>query len=154
VKNPSIIREATADDVSAMFDIRTSVLENTATKQQLYAHGIDDAFVTAAIMIVGRGWMAEDAGSTVGFCIADPQKRVILALFVRPEFERRGHGGKLLDTAVEWLFSQSSNRVTLTTGPNTRAHRFYLRRGWIETAQVEPNGDIELELPFPSLRLR
>ena len=140
------IREATIEDVPAMFEIRVSVRENAATRQQLEEHGIDEAFVAAAIRTPGRGWIAEEGGRSVGFCIADGDGADILALFVVPEFEGRGHGGKLLDAAIRWLFAQGATRVTLATGLRTRSHAFYLKRGWIETGRVEPNGDVELEL--------
>ena len=145
-KQTSNIRSATIEDVPLMFDIRVSVRENAATRQQLIQSGIDEAFVAAAIRTPGRGWIAEESGRVVGFCIADHHGGDIMALFVLPEFEGRGHGGRLLDAAVDWLFSEGLGRVTLSTGRGTRSHRFYLKRGWTETGTLSPNGDIELEL--------
>jgi GNAT superfamily N-acetyltransferase len=142
----SIVREASIEDVPVMFEIRVSVRENAATRQQLTLNGIDEAFVAGAIRPPGRGWIAEEDGRVVGFCIADRDGRDVMALFVLPEFEGRGHGGRLLDAAVEWLFSGGLGRVTLTTGPGTRSHRFYLKRGWTETGTLSANGDLELEL--------
>jgi GNAT superfamily N-acetyltransferase len=140
------VREATIEDVPLMFEIRLSVRENAATREQLEKYGIDEAFVAGAIRTPGRGWIAEEDGRAVGFCIADQEGADILALFVLPEFEGRGHGGRLLNTAVQWLFLHGVKRVTLATGPRTRSHRFYLKRGWTETGHVEANGDLELEL--------
>lgn len=140
------VREATIEDVPVMFEIRLSVRENAATREQLEKHGIDEAFVAGAIRTPGRGWIAEENGRAVGFCIADHEGADILALFVLPEFERHGHGGRLLNEAVRWLFSQGVKRVTLATGPHTRSHAFYMKRGWMETGRVEANGDLELEL--------
>lgn len=145
-KQTSIIRPATIEDVPLMFDIRVSVRENAATRQNLIQNGIDEAFVAGAIRSPGRGWIAEEGGRVVGFCIADHHGGDIMALFVLPEFEGRGHGGRLLDAAVDWLFSEGLGRITLSTGPGTRSHRFYLKRGWTETGTSSPNGDIELEL--------
>jgi len=140
------IREATVKDVTAMFEIRVSVNENSATRAGLYASGIDEEAVAAAITTEGRGWISEDDGNAVGFSIADQRDGSIFALFVRPEFEGRGHGGRLLDAAVHWLSVRGFERLWLAVGPSTRAHRFYLGRGWIETVNTQPNGDIELEL--------
>jgi GNAT superfamily N-acetyltransferase len=140
------VREATVEDIAVIFDIRVSVRENPATRQQLRDLGIDEQSVAAAITAAGRGWIAEEEDRAVGFTIANRLEGSIFALYVRPEFEGLGHGGRLLDAAVQWLFSQKRERLTLTTAPNTRAHRFYLKRGWIQTGKVEPNGDIELEL--------
>jgi len=142
------VREATVEDIAVMFDIRVSVRENPATRQQLHDLGINEQSVAAAITAAGSGWIAEEEERAVGFTIANRLEGSIFALYVRPEFEERGHGERLLDAAVRWLFSQKWERLTLTTGPNTRAHRFYLKRGWIETGKVEPNGDIELELHY------
>jgi GNAT superfamily N-acetyltransferase len=140
------VREATVEDIGEMFDIRVSVRENPATRQQLHDLGIDEQAVAAAITAAGRGWIAEEEGRAVGFTIANRLEGSIFALYVRPEFEGRGHGCRLLEAAVQWLFSRRLGRLTLATAPNTRAHRFYLKRGWIETGKIEPNGDIELEL--------
>jgi GNAT superfamily N-acetyltransferase len=134
-----------------MFDIRVSVRENTATRQSLHNAGIDEKAVVAAITTEGRGWVAEDEGQAVGFSIAD-QTGSVFALFVRPEFEGRGYGSALLNAAVHWLFNQGFETVWLAVGPNTRAHAFYKRRGWVETGAVEPNGDVELQ--FNRSRMR
>jgi GNAT superfamily N-acetyltransferase len=143
------IREATSKDVPVLFDIRLSVRENSATREGLYALGVDEDAVVAAITTQGRGWIAEDEGRVVGFSIADQNEGSVFALFVRPEFEGRGHGGSLLDAAVAWLLTRGFEHLSLAVGPNTRAHGFYLRRGWVETGVVEPNGDIELKLNRP-----
>src|SRR5262245_35874577 len=140
------LREATVEDIDEMFDIRISVRENAATRQQLHDLGIDEQAVAAAITAAGRGWIAEEEGRAAGFTIANRLEGSIFALYVRPEFEGHGHGARLLEAAVQWLFSQKRERLTLATGPNTRAHHFYVKRGWSETGNVELNGDIELEL--------
>jgi GNAT superfamily N-acetyltransferase len=142
------VREATIEDVPVMFEIRLSVRENAATREQLERHGINEAFVAGAIRTPGRGWIAEEDGCAVGFCIADREGADILALFVLPEFEGHGHGGRLLNAAVQWLFLHGVKRVTLATGHQTRSHAFYLKRGWRETGRVEANGDLELELTW------
>ena len=140
------VREAAIDDISAMFDIRVSVRENAMTREQLDDSGIDVSVVAGAITESGRGWIAEENGQAIGFSIASREDGSIFAVFVRPEFEGKGHGGRLLDAAVGWLCSRGFERLWLATGPNTRAHRFYLKRGWVETGEAEENGDIHMEL--------
>jgi len=139
------VREATADDVAVIFEIRVAVRENFATRESLYASGINEESVRVAITTEGRGFVAEDEGQRVGFSIADKSSGSVFALFVRPEYEGRGHGSALLESAVRWLFDQGFETVWLAVGPNTRAHHFYLRHGWVETGAVEPNGDIEMK---------
>jgi len=144
------IRDATIEDIPAIFDIRVSVRENCATRLQLEQLGINEETVRAAISTEGHGWIAEDSGYAVGFSIADLQEGSVFALYVRPEYEGRGYGEKLLAAAVDWLFGKGFPRVWLAVGADTRAHRFYLKRGWTPTGRIEPNGDIELALTFRS----
>lgn len=126
-----------------MFEIRVSVRENSTTRERLYALGINDEAVANSITNEGRGWIAEENGQAVGFSMADLRDGSIFALFVRPEFERRGYGGALLAAAVRWLLSRNFKQLWLAVGRDTRAHRFYLKRGWVETGVIE-NGDVEL----------
>jgi ribosomal protein S18 acetylase RimI-like enzyme len=69
----------------------------------------------------------------------------VFALFVRPGFERRGCGGTLLKSAVDWLFVRGFDHLRLEVGPQTRADAFYLKRGWVETGR-ESNGDVVMHL--------
>jgi GNAT superfamily N-acetyltransferase len=80
-----------------------------------------------------RTWVAEDDGRIVAFSIADHKKNTIFALFVLPEYEGRGLGRELLARAVCWLWDHEADVLWLTTGPGTRAARFYERAGWIKT---------------------
>ncbi len=130
------IRIAGKEDVSAMFDIRVSVRENKATLEGLRNAGIDAARVENYLMRYGRGWIAEDDGRPVGFAVSDGRDGSVFALFVRPESERRGFGSALLKAAVGWLIAQGFDRPWLEVGPGTRAHGFYLTRGWSETGRV------------------
>ena len=74
--------------------------------------------------------------------IADPS---IFALFVLPEHEGRGLGNRLLDLALQWLWDNGAELVWLTTSPDTRAARFYVRRSWTPAGMV-PGGDMRFEL--------
>ena len=78
----SCIREATADDIAAMFEIRISVIENAMTRQQLTDAGINAESVAAAITVHGRAWIAEEDGHAAGFAIADRRDGSIFALAV------------------------------------------------------------------------
>lgn len=127
-----------------MFTIRLSVRENAASREALYRAGIDQATVRAALADDSAAWIAEEEGRAVGFSMADRGDGSVFALFVRPGCEGRGHGGALLDAAVDWLRAGGIDSVSLAVGPNTRAHRFYLKRGWIETGREE-NGDVALQ---------
>ena len=130
------IRIAGKDDVPAMFDIRVSVRENKATLEGLHNAGIDAATVEDYLVRNGRGWVAEDDGRPVGFAVSDGRDGSVFALFVRPESEGKGFGSALLNEAVRWLIAQGFDRPWLEVAPGTRAHGFYLTRGWSDTGRV------------------
>jgi GNAT superfamily N-acetyltransferase len=67
---------------------------------------------------------------------------------VLPAYEGRGLGSGLLDLALQWLWDTGTERAWLTTSPDSRAARFYLRRNWTP-AGPEPGGDIPFELRRP-----
>jgi GNAT superfamily N-acetyltransferase len=65
----------------------------------------------------------------VAFAIGNATYGNIWALFVDPAHERRGHGRRLHDAMVAWLWSQGLRKLWLTTEPGTRAERFYTEAG-------------------------
>jgi GNAT superfamily N-acetyltransferase len=67
------------------------------------------------------------------------------ALFVDPEHEGQGHGRRLHDAMVEWLWSQGARQLWLTTEAGTRAQRFYESAGW-RFADKAGNGELRDEL--------
>jgi GNAT superfamily N-acetyltransferase len=81
----------------------------------------------------------------IGFAIGNATNGNIWALFVGPEHERRGHGRRLLDAAVAWLWSQGLRRLWLTPEPGTRAQQFYERAGWQLTGPAD-HGELRYEL--------
>jgi GNAT superfamily N-acetyltransferase len=95
----------------------------------------------------GRGWVCEIRGEIVGFAIADLKAHNIWALFVRPDFERRGIGKKLHDMMLDWYFSQTQDAVWLGTAPNTRAEIFYRNAGWREKG-LHGKGEIKFEMEY------
>ena len=150
---PKAIRGATAFDVPAMFAVRTSVKENHLSAAQLAEMGITPESVVASLNAGISGWVAEECGRVVGFCLADARDGSIFALFVLPACERRGHGTRLLDAAVRWLHDRGHGTISLCTGLRSSAVHFYERRGWRQT-EVLPSGEVRMilrpESPLPS----
>lgn len=138
-----VIRRATVSDIPALVEIRASVRENILTSE------ISEERIVAGLEERGRGWVAEHDERIVGFSMADSIDSLIWALFLRPECEGRGIGRALLVEAVEWLWSQGSERIWLTTDPGTRAAGFYEHMGWTRTGMTE-RGEARFELLRPT----
>jgi GNAT superfamily N-acetyltransferase len=122
--------------MDALWDVRYAVRENTLTRGY-----IGDEDVRREIEDTGRGWVIEESGRVVAFAIGNAHSGNIWALFVHPDAAGRGHGSRLHDTMVEWLWSQGLRSLWLTTGADTRARAFYERRGWRD---MGPSGKIEI----------
>jgi len=145
---PSILRQATRDDIAEISRVRYAVRENT-----LRPGVISDEDVRREIEDTGRGWVIESQGQVVAFAIGNATDGNIWALFVDPDAECQGHGSRLHAEMVKWLWSQGLRTLWLTTGPGTRAHGFYERRGW-QTVGRTGKGELRLELhsalPLPA----
>ncbi|MCB0778853.1 MAG: GNAT family N-acetyltransferase, partial [Flavobacteriales bacterium] len=50
----------------------------------------------------GKGWVALVQEQLIGFAVVDVQERNVWALFVHPDHEGRGAGGKLHDAMLAW----------------------------------------------------
>lgn len=139
------IREATADDVPAIFAIRIAVKENAASMARLAELGITPESVCKALKENCKAWVAECDDRVTGFVIADRSTQSIWALFILPEYEARGIGRALMTPAVEWLRETGAKRIWLTTGPETRAAGFYRHLGWTARG-LTPKGEMKFEL--------
>jgi len=99
-----------------------------------------------------RAWCVDDEGKVVGFSLAFRNERELSALFVLPEYERRGFGSALLDSAVAWLGGQSREPIRLVTDREAPAYRFYRKRGWVDLGYGPENevliGDVYMEYRF------
>lgn len=148
MKGNIVFREATAADMPGISIVRQSVVENPLSIEQLAARGITNESVAAAFLKDLKGWVAESEGRIVGFSMADRESRSLYALFVMPEVERRGIGGRLYDLALRWLRENGARDLWLTTSAGTKAAAFYERRGWTATGADEYD-DLRYELRHP-----
>jgi len=135
-----MLRQAEARDISALQRVRASVREN-----RLVSTVITDEDVRRAIEETGRGWVVEADGEVVAFAIGNATDGNVWALFVHPDHERRGHGRRLHDAMVAWLWSRGLERLWLTTQPGTRAEKFYAAAGWVRTG-LASRGEVRFEL--------
>jgi len=132
-----MIRKATLADRPRISEVRLAVREN-----QLSAASAGKVETTANwIFENATFWVWEEGGAVQGFSVADPRDGTIFGLFVHPDYEGRGLARALLPLACEDLRAAGFSVATLTTGPGTRAERFYRLNGWEESG-YQDNGEI------------
>jgi len=138
------IREAQIEDIETLFNIRTSVIENHQSREELVALGITPETVAEMLQTYCRAWIAEIDEQPIAFSMVNAAEKTIFAMFVLPSFEDRGAGRALMQQAEQWLWSQGVEEIWLLTGnnPNLRAYGFYLHLGWTPT-DIEPDGQIK-----------
>lgn len=135
----STLRQAVRADVLGMQRVRHAVVEN-----RLVSTTISDDDVVVAIENTGRGWVVELDDQIVAFAIGNSKTGNIWALFVEPAHEHKGHGRRLHDGMVKWLWSRGLERLWLTAEQQTRAQRFYEMAGW-QNGGVLPSGELLFE---------
>jgi GNAT superfamily N-acetyltransferase len=140
----AVLRQATRADIPAMHRIRLAVRENRLTSSV-----ITEENYVPAIEITGPGWVIALNGEIVAFAVGNAATGNVWALFVDPPYEGRGYGRRLLEAMVSWLFARGLAKLYLSTGPNTRAARFYHAAGW-QFRRILDNGEALYELDNPS----
>ncbi|MBD1853734.1 GNAT family N-acetyltransferase [Leptolyngbya sp. FACHB-711] len=138
------IRLARLDDIETLFHIRTSVVENHQSREELARLGVTPETIAQMLQTHCRAWIAEIDGQAVGFSFANAAERMVFGLFVLPAFEGRGAGRALMQQAEEWLWSQGTTKIQLYTGnqPSLRAYGFYQHLGW-EVGEVQSDRQIK-----------
>ncbi len=139
------VRPATAADVEALFDIRTSVTQNHLSREQMAQMGIDAEALTALLSAAPCAWLAEVDGRPVAFSMIDLDDACLFAVFVRPAFEGRGLGTAVLRPAEQALFAHHARIWLVTDGrEGVRANGFYQRHGWAVSEALD-DGDLRYE---------
>lgn len=138
-----IFREAKIEDITQIQIVRNAVKENTLSNPALVTNADCATFITQR----GKGWVCEIENNIVGFAIADLQENNIWALFINPEFEKKGIGKQLHKLMLTWYFNQTKNTVWLGTAFNTRAELFYRKAGWKEVG-LNGNDEIKFEMSY------
>ncbi len=138
------IREAQLEDIETLFKIRTSVVENHLSRQELANLDITPATVAMMLQTDCCAWVAEIDRELIGFSMADAAQRTIFVISVLPAYEGRGVGRALMEKAEQWLWSLGFTEIWLLTGnnPKLRAYGFYQHLGWIPN-DVQPDGLIK-----------
>lgn len=138
-----IFREAKIEDISQIQIVRNSVKENSLSDPNLVTDEDCKEFLT----VRGKGWVCVIAHKIVGFAIADLKEYNIWALFINPEFEKKGIGKQLHKIMLDWYFTQTQKAVWLGTAFNTRAEKFYRQAGWSDIG-LHGSKEIKFEMTF------
>lgn len=136
-----IFREATVNDIPQIQAVRHSVKENVLSNPALVTNDDCKEYITNR----GKGWVCEVGNHVVAFAIADLAGNNIWALFVSPEYEKKGIGKKLHNIMLNWYFSQGKENVWLSTAQETRAEQFYKMNGW-RNAGMQKNNEVRFEM--------
>lgn len=126
-----IFREANKNDISGIQLVRNSVKENMLSDPALVS---DDQCVDYMFRR-GKGWVCEASVRVVGFAIVDLVDKNVWALFVHPDYEKRGIGKKLHRIMLDWYFENTADNLWLGTAFNTRAEVFYTLQGWSDAGK-------------------
>ena len=137
------IREATVSDIKQIQIVRNAVKENTLSDPSLVTDKDCEEFIRER----GKGWVCEMDGNIVGFSIVDLKDHNIWALFLHPDYEKKGIGRQLHDIMLDWYFTQTQENVWLGTSPNTRADAFYRTAGWKEIGS-HGDGEVKFKMTF------
>ena len=144
-----LIRIAQPQDIETLFELRTSVTENYQSREEIAELGITPDSVAKMLQTDCCAWIAELDQQAIGFSIANKTEQTIFGIFVRPRFEGRGAGRRLMQAAEDWLRSHHIQAIWLVTenNPEWRAYGFYLHLGWSPVG-VESEGAFKGEMKF------
>lgn len=123
------IRLAQQSDVSALFDVRTSVRENHISVERLAQMGVTETSISEMIAASPCAWVVAVGGEVVGFSMIDVEDASLFAAFVLPTHENKGLGKALVQAAEEELFKHHAE-IWLETANDSRAAGFYRHTGW------------------------
>jgi GNAT superfamily N-acetyltransferase len=136
-----IFRHAIKEDIPQIQFVRNSVRENRLSNPSL----VPDSDVHDYINRKGKGWVCVVDDHVVGFAIVSIIDHNVWALFIEPEFEKKGIGRRLHNEMMEWYFNQTNVAAWLGTAPGTRAEAFYRKAGWKEVG-MHGKGEIKFEM--------
>ena len=137
------VRTAQLSDIDGMFAVRTSVIENHLSREEMRQMGITESVVADMIEKNHCAWVATENDKIIGFTMILPDEGCLFAAFVLPAYEGRGVGRRLVLLAEQELFKHHEI-AWLETDKNSRAAKFYMQLGWGNETNI--NGtDIKLE---------
>ena len=135
-------RQAIPEDIPQIQSVRNSVKENQLSNPNLIPDDLVEEFITKR----GKGFVCEIDDKIVGFSIVDFVENNVWALFILPNFERKGIGKKLHQLMLDEYFSKTKETIWLSTEANSRAEIIYKKQGW-KNAGFHGN-EVKFEMSF------
>ena len=134
----TLIRLATLADIDTLFAIRTAVVQNHLSREQMADLGITPQVLADSIREAPCVWLAEVEGQPAAFSMVNFDSGEVFAMFVLPAYEGRGLGRQLIAVAEAALFEHHPTLYLITDGRGEiRANGFYQRLGWTQVGRVE-----------------
>ncbi|KAA8563545.1 hypothetical protein FX985_03615 [Pseudomonas extremaustralis] len=141
----TLIRVATPDDVNTLYAIRTAVVQNHLSREQMTDLGITPQVLTDSIREADCAWIAQVDGQPAGFSMVNLVAGEVFAMFVLPVYENLGLGRQLMAVAEAALFEHHETLFLITDGRDeVRANGLYQRLGWSVVAN-EMGDDVRYE---------
>ncbi len=99
-------------------------------------------------------WEAKDEEKVVGFAAAKRGERnEIEAMFILPEYQGQGIGGKLMKRALKWIGNQEKIYLNVVAY-NNNAIGFYKKFGFVETnKKVDSGVEFSSGTTLPSMEM-
>ncbi|WP_438868391.1 GNAT family N-acetyltransferase [Pseudomonas sp. L1(2025)] len=134
----TLIRLATLADIDTLFTIRTAVVQNHLSREQMAGLGITPQVLADSIREAPCVWLAEVEGEPAAFSMVNFDSGEVFAMFVLPAYEGRGLGRQLMAVAEAALFEHHQTLYLITDGRDeVRANGFYQRLGWMQVGRVD-----------------
>jgi GNAT superfamily N-acetyltransferase len=98
-------------------------------------------------------WVAKDGGIVIGYSQGKKgsAENEILGLYVLPEYQGKGLGGKLLKEALDWLGDEKP--VSLTVATYSPAIQVYKKYGFIETDDAVSGPTFDSGARIPTIKM-
>lgn len=134
----TLVRLATLADIDTLFAIRTTVVQNHLSREQMADLGITPQVLADSMAESPCVWLAEVQGQPAAFSMVNHDSGEVFAMFVLPAYEGRGLGRQLMAVAEAALFEHHPTLYLITDGRDEiRANGFYQRLGWTQVGRVE-----------------
>lgn len=138
------VARASDDDWATVRELRLAALADspsafgsTLSREREFEESRWRSWVSSAAVFVAIG-DGVPCGMAVGVPGEIGEERMLVAVWVQPQWRGRGSAGLLLESVEQWARGEGARRVRLwLTRGNGAARRLYARRGYVDTGQAK-----------------